>query len=71
MVSSFAVALLIASVSIPRELAFAIFLGVRQITGNLSLAFIDGMHSALLASISLLAVALVLSILRGREARTG
>jgi len=71
MVSSFAVALLIASISIPRQLAFAIFLGVGKITGNLSLAFVDGMHSALMASISLLAVALLLSILRGREARTG
>jgi MFS family permease len=70
MVSSFAVALLIASVSIPRQLAFAIFLGVGQITGELSQAFVDGMHSALEASISLLAVAFVLSILRGKEART-
>jgi len=70
MVSSFAVALLIASVSIPRQLAFAIFLGVGQITGELSQAFVDGMHSALEASISLLAVAFVLSVLRGKEART-
>jgi EmrB/QacA subfamily drug resistance transporter len=70
MVSSFAVALLIASVSIPRQLAFAIFLGVGQINGGLSLAFTDGMHSALLASLSLLAVALLLSVLRGKEART-
>jgi len=70
MVSSFAVALLIASVSIPRQLAFAIFLGVGQITGELSQAFVDGMHSALEASISLLAVAFVLSVLRGKEVRT-
>lgn len=71
MVSSFAVALLISSISIPRQLAFAIFLGTGRITGNLSTAFIDGVHSALAASISLLAVALLLSILRGKEARTG
>ncbi|MDG6908957.1 MAG: MFS transporter [Nitrososphaerota archaeon] len=70
MVSSFAVALLIAALSIPRQLAFEIFLGVTQISGGLSQAFVDGMHSALLASISLLAVALVLSVLRGKEART-
>jgi EmrB/QacA subfamily drug resistance transporter len=70
MVSSFAVALLIASISIPRQLAFAIFLGVGQITGQLSQAFVDGMHSALEASVSLLAVAFLLSIFRGREART-
>ncbi len=70
MVGSFAVALLIASLSIPRQLAFQIFLGVGQIGGELSSAFIDGMHSALLASIAILIVALVLSVLRGRETRT-
>jgi EmrB/QacA subfamily drug resistance transporter len=69
MVSSFAVALLIASLSIPRQLAFAIFLGVGQINGNLSTAFISGMHSALIVSVSLLAVAFLLSIARGKEAR--
>jgi EmrB/QacA subfamily drug resistance transporter len=70
MVSSFAVALLISSLSIPRQLAFQIFLGTGGISGNLSLAFIDGVHSALIASISLLGVALLLSVLRGKEART-
>jgi EmrB/QacA subfamily drug resistance transporter len=70
MVGSFAVALLIASLSIPRQLAFEIFLGVGRISGGLSQAFVDGMHSALTASISLLAVAVILSVLRGKEART-
>jgi EmrB/QacA subfamily drug resistance transporter len=71
MVSSFAVALLIASISIPRDLAFSIFLGVGKIGGDLAIAFVDGMHSALMASIVLLAVAVLLSVLRGKEARTG
>ncbi len=70
MVCSFAVALLIASLSIPRQLAFAIFLGIGGISSQLSAAFVDGMHSAFTASISLLAVALLLSVLRGREKRT-
>ena len=70
MVSSFAVALLVASISIPRQLAFEIFLGVGQINGSLSTAFVDGMHSALIASLSILLVALLLSVLRGKEART-
>ena len=70
MVSSFAVALLIASLSIPQQLAFEIFLGVGKIGGNLSGAFVDGMHSALVGSLSILVVALLLSILRGKEART-
>lgn len=68
MVASFAVALFVASLSIPRQMAFSIFLGiVNQISGQLSKAYVDGMHSALMASISLLAGALVLSVLRGRE----
>jgi len=70
MVCSFAVALLIASLSIPRATAFEIFLGVGRITGQLASAFIDGMHVALAFSISVLLLALLLSILRGKEART-
>lgn len=70
MVCSFAVALLIASFSIPRQQAFEIFLGLGGIPAQLSKAFVDGMHSALIGSISLLAVALLLSISRGRENRT-
>lgn len=70
MVVSFAVALLIASLSIPRQLAFEIFLGVTAIQGRLAAAFIQGIHVALLASVSLIGVAIALSILRGREART-
>jgi EmrB/QacA subfamily drug resistance transporter len=68
MVASFAVALFIASLSIPRQMAFSIFLGiVNQISGPSSKAYVNGMHSALIASISLLASSLVLSVLRGRE----
>jgi EmrB/QacA subfamily drug resistance transporter len=70
MVCSFAMALLVASLSIPRQLAFAIFLGVGGLSSGLSAAFVHGMHSALTASAVLLAVALVLSLARGKEART-
>jgi MFS family permease len=69
MVCSFAVALLIASLSIPRQTAFEIFLGVGRITGALASAFVDGMHVALAFSISVLLLAVVLSVLRGKEAR--
>ena len=69
MVCSFAVAILIASLSIPQQLAFAIFLGVGTVSGGLSQAFIDGMHSASTVSIALIGVALVLSVLRGKESR--
>ncbi|MGA2664258.1 MAG: MFS transporter [Nitrososphaerales archaeon] len=70
MVCSFAMALLIASLSIPRQLAFEIFLGAGGISGPLSTAFIQGMRSALTASVALLLVALALSVLRGKETRS-
>ena len=70
MVCSFAVALFFASISIPRDLAFQIFLGIGSgISGLLAQAYISGMHAALIVSIALLMVALVLSLLRGKEAR--
>lgn len=73
-VGSFAMALLIVSLSVPRYLAFEIFLGEgglkNNLTPQLSAAFLQGMHSALAGSIALLAVALLLSIFRGKEART-
>ena len=65
----FAVALLVSSLSIARQLAFEIFLGLCRIRPYFSAALVQGMHSALLASISLLAVAPLLSILRGKEVR--
>jgi EmrB/QacA subfamily drug resistance transporter len=70
MVTSFAMALLIASLSIPRQTAFSIFLGVGGLSPALSTAFVQGMHSALTGSIALLAIALVLSILRGGGSMT-
>lgn len=70
MVCSFAVALLIASLSIPRQLALGLFLGVGGISPALSTAFIDGMRSALYVSVAMLALAVVLSLLRGKENRS-
>jgi MFS family permease len=70
MVCSFAVALLVASLSIPRQLAFQIFLGVGGISPTLSQAFVEGMRSALLASTAVLVLAVLLSVLRGKERRT-
>jgi len=73
MVCSFAAALLVASLSMTRQLAFQIFLGTgfqSPLPPQLSSAFMNGMHAALAGSISVIIVALVLSILRGKEART-
>ncbi|MCL8208576.1 MAG: MFS transporter [Actinomycetia bacterium] len=64
MVSSFAVALLMASEAIPRWAAFAIFLGVSRLAGPLRSAYMAGFHAALALSIALVLVAAGLSYAR-------
>jgi EmrB/QacA subfamily drug resistance transporter len=64
MVFSFTVAILIASHSIPRGLAFAIFVGTTSLSGRMSGAFTHGLHAAFFASMVLMAIAAVLSGLR-------
>ncbi len=64
MVFSFSMAILIASRSIPRSLAFAIFVGSTRITGHLATAFTTGQHAAFYASMLLMAVPAALSATR-------
>ena len=69
MVFSFAVAILIASRSISRGLAFAIFVGSTSLHGALAVAFTSGLHAAFYASMGFMALAAVLSALRAGSAR--
>jgi EmrB/QacA subfamily drug resistance transporter len=64
MVFSFAVAILIASRSISRGLAFAIFVGSTSLHGPLATAFTSGLHAAFYASMGFMVLAAVLSALR-------
>jgi EmrB/QacA subfamily drug resistance transporter len=66
-VASFALALLVVSVSIPRSEAFAIFLGVLDLDTRLDNAFITGMRAVFVVALALVLIALVLSVLRGRR----
>ncbi len=68
--SSFVVAITVASASIPRQLAFEVFISTVKLSGGLSASFITGIQAALYASIVMLAVAAVLSATRGKENRT-
>jgi hypothetical protein len=67
---SFVVAITVASASIPRTLAFKVFISTVKLSGGLSTPFITGIRGALYASIAILAVAAVLSATRGKEKRT-
>ncbi|HSZ43426.1 MAG TPA: MFS transporter [Trebonia sp.] len=64
MVFSFAVAILVASRSISRGLAFAIFVGTTSLHGQLAAAFTTGLHAAFYASVAFMVIAAVLSATR-------
>jgi hypothetical protein len=55
--------------SIPREVAFEVFIGTTCLKGGVSQAFIQGIDAALWISLVLIAIAGVLSWLRGEEIR--
>jgi EmrB/QacA subfamily drug resistance transporter len=67
MVFSFAVAIVVASRSISKHLAFAIFVGTTNLHGRLAVAFTSGLHAAFYASMSFMALAALLSASRGRH----
>jgi EmrB/QacA subfamily drug resistance transporter len=64
MVFSFSLAILIASRSISRNLAFAIFVGSADLRGDLAQAFTSGLHAAFYASMGLMVVAAAFSATR-------
>ncbi|MHB8294000.1 MAG: MFS transporter [Acidimicrobiales bacterium] len=66
MVFSFTVAILVAARSVPRSLAFAIFVGTTHLEPALASAFTTGLHSAFYVSMGFMALAAVFSISRRR-----
>jgi EmrB/QacA subfamily drug resistance transporter len=66
MVFSFTTAMVVASHSIPRDLAFAVFVGTSSLHGPLAAAFADGLSSAFYAMMGIMVLAAILSALRGK-----
>jgi EmrB/QacA subfamily drug resistance transporter len=64
---SLVLALTIASASIPRALAYQVFLGTTNLIGGVGADFLTGIHAALFGSAGILAIAAILSWSRGRE----
>lgn len=65
---SYVLAITISSLTVPRYVAFEVFLGTYN--GNLPSQFITGIHSALILGAFILGIGLVLSALRGKEVRS-
>jgi MFS family permease len=66
---SYVIAITAASASVPREVAFEVFLGTTNLIGGVSTAFVEGLRSAFRAMFFVTLVAVVLSALRGKERR--
>lgn len=66
---SYLITISIASLSVSRQVAFEVFLGTQDLVGGVSARFVTGIHTAFLAAMGILVVALVLSALRGEEPR--
>ena len=69
LVGSYVLAISVAAASIPRQVAFEVFIGTKSLSGGVSQAFISGIDHAFYASIAILAIAGVLSYIRGRDIR--
>ncbi len=63
------VAITVAAASIPREVAFEVFIGTTNLLGGVSESFIRGIDAALTVSIVLIVIAALLSWMRGKGIR--
>ena len=67
---SYVLAITAASIAIPRQVAFGIFLGTSNLVGNLPNEFLSGLKAALFLSLVMLIIAGLLSLTRGTGERS-
>jgi hypothetical protein len=66
---SFVIAITVASASIPRQVAFEVFIGTTNLLGGVSESFIKGIDAAVMVSIVMIIIAGILSWMRGKGIR--
>ncbi len=66
---SFVIAITAATLAVPRQVAFGVFVGTSKLIGGLSADFLTGIHSAFIVALAILMVAGILSAARGKEQR--
>ncbi|BCU66836.1 MFS transporter [Sulfolobales archaeon HS-7] len=67
---SYVVTITVASLAVPRYVAFEVFLGTSNLVGGVGAKFLAGIHVAFFISMAILVVGAVLSALRGKEVRS-
>ncbi|QKR00612.1 MFS transporter [Metallosphaera tengchongensis] len=67
--TSYVLTITVASLSIPRYVAFEVFLGTSDLLGGVAQSFLVGIKSALVIALVVLAVGMALSAFRGKEER--
>jgi MFS family permease len=66
---SYVITITVATTTVPRAVAFEVFLGIGKLTGRVSTKFLTGIHYALLVSLILLVLAGIFSFVRARAHR--
>lgn len=66
---SYVLSITVATLVIPRYVAFEIFLGLSSLDGDVSSEFVSGLHFAFLVSAAIVLIAAILSILGGNTAQ--
>ena len=69
MLGSFVISISIASLSVPRSVAFEVFAGVGKLVGGVSSSFMIGIHYSLYVSMAIILLGAILSFSRGKEER--
>ncbi|ADX86531.1 MFS transporter [Saccharolobus islandicus] len=64
---SYVLSIVVATLSIPRNVAFEIFIGTTTLNGDVSATFVNGLHFAFLISSIIIVVAMIFSFMSGKS----
>ena len=67
---SYLMTVTVASIAVSRAVAFRIFLGTSDLTGNISNEFVAGMHAVFIIAAIIIVIAIIFSALRSRSRNT-
>jgi EmrB/QacA subfamily drug resistance transporter len=66
---SYIITITVASLAVSSKVAFSVFIGTSDLSGNISTEFLGGIQAVFIISAMILVIAALLSVLRGKEQR--